>query len=73
MASIFFLNGEEISLRIVANDKTLDVFSGPLYTDEDDYNWHAKKIGSMKLSEQDITDLIGRLELMLPYDTRNMT
>mgnify|MGYP003648849008 FL=1 len=72
MSSIFFLNGEEISIRIVTNENTLDVFNGPLYTEDGGFNWNAKKIGSLELSEQDITDLIGRLELMLPYDTRNM-
>ncbi len=64
MSSIFFLNGEEISVRIVTNENTIDVFSGPLYTEDGGFNWNAKKIGSLELSEQDIVDLISRLELM---------
>ena len=64
MSSIFFLNGEEVSLRVVSNEKILDFFNGPLYTEDGGFNWNAKKIGSLELSEQDIVDLISRLELM---------
>ena len=64
MASIFFLSGDSLSLRITASSKDIDIFSGPLYTEEGGFNWNAKKIGSLELSEQDIVDLISRLELM---------
>jgi len=64
MASIFFLSGDSLSLRITATSKDIDIFIGPLYTEEGGFNWNAKKVGSINLSEQDIEDLISRLALM---------
>ena len=64
MASIFFLSGDSLSLRITATSKSIDIFSGPLYTEEGGFNWNAKKVGSIALSEQDIEDLMSRLALM---------
>ena len=64
MASIFFISGEEISLRIVTYDKTIDIFKGPLFNDEDGYNWKAEKIVSLTFNKKDRRALIARLELM---------
>jgi hypothetical protein len=64
MASIFFLSGDSLSLRITASSKAIDIFSGHLYTEEGGFNWNAKKVGSIVLSEQDIEDLMSRLALM---------
>ena len=64
MASIFFISGEEISLRIVTYDKTIDIFKGPLFDEDDGYNWQAEKVGSLTFDKKDLRSLIARLELM---------
>jgi len=64
MASIFFISGEEISLRIVTYDKSIDIYKGPLFDEEDGYNWRAKKVGSLTFDKRDLRSLIARLELM---------
>jgi len=64
MASIFFISGEEISLRIVTYDKTIDIFKGPLFDEDDCYKWQAEKVGSLNFDKKDLRSLIARLELM---------
>ena len=64
MSSIFFISGEEISLRIVTYAKTIDIIKGPLFTEEEGYNWQAEKVGSLTFNARDLRSLIARLELM---------